>query len=162
MLWIHSDGNDRSILDDEPYLETLASFRDAGMTRAIGFSGKTIEGNRSALAWADAIMVEYHLQDRSHEPLILEAADRGVGVVIKKAASKRASTRRRGLEICVPRLARGQRDHISDHWQHGSSTNAVEPGHSATSLTSGHSGTAITMPTTRRSGPAPIRCLLSS
>lgn len=85
MLWIHSDGNDRSILDDEPYLETLASFKDAGMTRAIGFSGKTIEGNRSALAWADAIMVEYHLEDRSHEPLILEAADRGVGVVIKKA-----------------------------------------------------------------------------
>tara|TARA_B100001059_G_scaffold220331_1_gene242220 strand:+ start:9583 stop:10353 length:771 start_codon:yes stop_codon:yes gene_type:complete len=85
MLWIHSNGNDQAILDDEAYLETLESFKDAGMTRAIGFSGKSLEGNRSAMSWADAIMIEYHLQDTSQESLILEAADRGIGVLIKKA-----------------------------------------------------------------------------
>ena len=29
-------------------------------------------------------MVEYHLNDRSHEAVIAEAAERGVGVVVKK------------------------------------------------------------------------------
>ncbi|MBG83047.1 MAG: aldo/keto reductase [Phycisphaerae bacterium] len=85
ILWIHSDGNDQAILEDDAYVETLESLKDAGMTRAIGFSGKSVEGNRSALSWADAVMIEYHLQDRSHEPVILEAADRGIGVVVKKA-----------------------------------------------------------------------------
>ncbi|MDG2424444.1 MAG: aldo/keto reductase [Phycisphaerales bacterium] len=85
VLWIHSDGNDQAILDDDAYIETLESFKDAGMTRAIGFSGKSIEGNRSALSWADAIMVEYHLEDQSQEAVITEAAQRDIGVVIKKA-----------------------------------------------------------------------------
>ena len=85
VLWIHSDGNDRTILDDTQYIETMESFKDAGMTRAIGFSGKTADGNRAAMSWADALMIEYHLEDRSQEAVIAEAAQRGVGVVIKKA-----------------------------------------------------------------------------
>ena len=85
LLLVHSDGDDRAILEDEEYIETLRSFRSGGLTRAIGFSGKTTEGNRRALDWSDAIMVEYHLDDRSHEPVITEAADRGVGVIVKKA-----------------------------------------------------------------------------
>lgn len=85
ILWVHSDGNDQAILEDDIYIETLESFKDAGMTRAVGFSGKSVEGNRAALSWADAVMIEYHLEDRSQEPLILEAAERGAGVLIKKA-----------------------------------------------------------------------------
>lgn len=85
ILWVHSDGNDMDIVNDQSYVETLESFKEAGMTRAIGFSGKSVEGNRSALSWADALMTEYHLQDRSHEDLILEAAEQGTGVLIKKA-----------------------------------------------------------------------------
>ena len=42
------------------------------------------EGARAALAWADALMVEYHLDDHSHEPVIAEAAEAGVGIVVKK------------------------------------------------------------------------------
>ena len=51
---------------------------------AVGFSGKTVAGARAALAWADAIMVEYHLEDRTHEAVIAEAAAAGVGVIVKK------------------------------------------------------------------------------
>ncbi len=32
-------------------------------------------------------MVEYHLEDRSHERLIAEAAEQGVGIVVKKGLS---------------------------------------------------------------------------
>ncbi len=35
-------------------------------------------------------MVEYHLRDRSHEPVITEAAARGVGVVVKKGLASGA------------------------------------------------------------------------
>jgi aryl-alcohol dehydrogenase-like predicted oxidoreductase len=37
-----------------------------------------------SLDWADAIMVEYHLDDPSHSDVIAVAAERGVGVVVKK------------------------------------------------------------------------------
>ena len=42
------------------------------------------KSGRQSLDWADAVMVEYHLDDRSHEAVIREAAGRGVGVVVKK------------------------------------------------------------------------------
>ncbi|MEE2908411.1 MAG: aldo/keto reductase [Planctomycetota bacterium] len=85
LLWVHSDGDDQAILGDLAYIETLESFKDAGLTRAIGFSGKTAVGNHAALSWADAVMVEYNLEDQSQEAVIAEAAQRDVGVVIKKA-----------------------------------------------------------------------------
>jgi len=84
LLLIHSDGNDADILERSDAVETLVELRDAGLTKAIGFSGKTVEGARSALVWADAIMVEYHLDDRGHEPVIEEAGAADVGVIVKK------------------------------------------------------------------------------
>ena len=84
LVFIHSDGNDEEILEFTYCAETLAELKKAGDIRAIGFSGKTVEGTRAALGWADALMVEYHLQDRSHEAVIEEAAKRGVGVIVKK------------------------------------------------------------------------------
>ena len=85
LLLVHSDGNDRAILEDLEYIETLEAFKQSGMARAIGFSGKTLEGNQAAMAWSDVLMVEYHLEDRSHESLIAKAAEEGVGILIKKA-----------------------------------------------------------------------------
>jgi aryl-alcohol dehydrogenase-like predicted oxidoreductase len=84
LVFIHSDGRDLEILNDTVAVPTLEALRDEGLVRAIGLSGKTVEGARAALAWADAIMIEYHLQDRSHEPVLGEAAAAGVGVVVKK------------------------------------------------------------------------------
>lgn len=84
VVFVHSDGRDMDILERTDAVATLRALRDEGVIRAIGFSGKTVEGARTALDWADAIMVEYHMQDRSHEEVIAEAAQRGVGVVVKK------------------------------------------------------------------------------
>jgi len=84
VLLLHSDGRDAWIQTQTDAVPTLQDLKRQGLARAIGLSGKTVEGTRQALAWADVLMVEYHLRDRSHESVIAEAASRGVGVVVKK------------------------------------------------------------------------------
>jgi len=84
LVFIHSDGNDLHILDETDAAETLVSLRANGLIRFIGMSGKTAEGARRSLTWADALMVEYHPQDRSHEDVLEEAGRRGAGVLAKK------------------------------------------------------------------------------
>ncbi len=84
IVLIHSDGNDLQILNETDVVPTLIALRDAGVIKAIGLSAKTVDGARAALAWADVLMVEYHVRDQSHRPVIAEAAEAGVGVVVKK------------------------------------------------------------------------------
>lgn len=84
LVLIHSSGDDDFILNQTDAVATLCDLKQAGIVRAVGMSAKSIEGTRQSLEWADVIMVEYHLDDRSHEEVIAEAAERGVGVVIKK------------------------------------------------------------------------------
>jgi aryl-alcohol dehydrogenase-like predicted oxidoreductase len=85
IVFVHSSGEDLEIITNTDVVATLQSLRDEGLIRAIGFSGKTVEGAKAALAWADVLMIEYHLNDRSHEEVIDQAADAGIGVVVKKA-----------------------------------------------------------------------------
>jgi aryl-alcohol dehydrogenase-like predicted oxidoreductase len=84
IVFIHANADDVAILDDTPAVTTLQALKRDGRIRAIGFSGKTIAAERQALDWADVLMVEYSLSDRSHAPVIADAARRGVGVVVKK------------------------------------------------------------------------------
>lgn len=84
IVFIHSDGRDVEIQMSTDAVATLCDLKQQGLVRAIGLSGKTVEGARLALGWADAIMVEYHLDDPSHAEVIAAAAARGVGVVVKK------------------------------------------------------------------------------
>ena len=84
LVYIHCPTQDVEVLEATDVVPTLRELKDKGTIRAIGFSGKTVSGARLSLAWADVVMVEYHLDDRSHEPVIEEAAARGIGVVVKK------------------------------------------------------------------------------
>ncbi|MBT6157662.1 MAG: aldo/keto reductase [Planctomycetaceae bacterium] len=84
LVFIHSNGDDDVILNHTDAVATLCDLKQAGTIRAIAMSAKTVEGTRQSLEWADVVMVEYHLDDRSHEEVIAEAAARGVGVVVKK------------------------------------------------------------------------------
>jgi aryl-alcohol dehydrogenase-like predicted oxidoreductase len=84
LVFIHSDGNDEHILRSTEAVSALRHAREAGRVRAIGFSGKTADGARASLDWADAIMVEYHLNDASHDQVMKDANERGVGVIVKK------------------------------------------------------------------------------
>lgn len=84
IVFIHSNGDDLAVLNDTDVVPVLCEWRDRGAIRAIGLSGKTVAGARASLAWADAIMVEYHLDDRSHAEVITEAAAKNIGVFVKK------------------------------------------------------------------------------
>ncbi len=84
VVFIHSNGEDLKILNQTDVVETLLRLKEKGDVRAVGLSGKTVEGAKAALNWADVLMVEYHLEDRSHESVIEEAAACGVGIVVKK------------------------------------------------------------------------------
>lgn len=84
LLLIHSDGNDLHILQETGTVDALLSLKEQGKTRAVGLSGKTVEGAAAALDWADVLMVEYHLNDTSHRDVMRQAHARGVGVLVKK------------------------------------------------------------------------------
>lgn len=84
IAFIHSNGDDRRILTQTDVVPVLRDLRAAGMMRAIGMSGKSIEGAQLAMEWADAIMVEYNLQNQSHHELITRAAEQGIAVIVKK------------------------------------------------------------------------------
>jgi len=84
IVFVHSNGDDLYIQQNTDVVDCLLKARDAGQTTMIGFSGKTAEGARAALEWADAIMVEYHIDDTSHADVIAAAGEQGVGVIVKK------------------------------------------------------------------------------
>ena len=95
LVLVHSDGNDLSIQEQTDVVGTLQQLKAEGAIRAIGFSGKTVEGARRALAWAGVLMVEYHVEDPSHGEVMHEARQRGVGVIVKKGlASGRLDPKR--------------------------------------------------------------------
>lgn len=87
IVLIHSNGDDRKILEETDTVTVLQDLRSRGLIRAIGLSGKTIPGAVQALDWADLLMVEYHLQDTSHEQIIQQAAAANVAVFVKKGLS---------------------------------------------------------------------------
>jgi aryl-alcohol dehydrogenase-like predicted oxidoreductase len=86
-VFLHSSGDDLEILEKTDAVPALIRLRESGAAKAIGLSAKTPQGALAALDWADCLMVEYHLQDRSHEAVIAAAAERGKGVVVKKGLS---------------------------------------------------------------------------
>jgi len=85
LVFVHSNGDDLAILRETDVVEALRAARDDGAVRCIGFSGKTVDGARAALDWADALMVMYHPDDTSHDDVMHAARERGVGIVVKKA-----------------------------------------------------------------------------
>jgi aryl-alcohol dehydrogenase-like predicted oxidoreductase len=84
VVFIHAPADDVAILRDTSVIETLTALKRDGVIAAVGFSGKTIQGAEEALGFADVLMVEYNLRDRSHAGVIGEAAALGIGVVVKK------------------------------------------------------------------------------
>ncbi|MCC6680166.1 MAG: aldo/keto reductase [Phycisphaeraceae bacterium] len=85
LLLIHSDGNDLHILQQTDAVDAMLALKRKGLARAVGFSGKTSEGFVAALDWADAIMVEFNPRNVDHLPVMQQAHERGIGVIVKKA-----------------------------------------------------------------------------
>jgi len=90
IVFIHAHARDFEILQQTDVVAVLREWREKHKIRAIGLSGKTPEAAQLALEWCDALMVEYHLQDPSHAAVMAEAAQRGIGVIVKKGLASGA------------------------------------------------------------------------
>lgn len=84
LVFVHAGRDDVTILRETDVVATLRTLRDEGCIRAIGLSGHSEAAFRASFDWSDAFMLTYHQEDRSLEPLIAEAALRGVAVIVKK------------------------------------------------------------------------------
>lgn len=84
VVLLHSAGDDLALLEQSDAVPTLERLKAAGAIRQIGLSAKTVEGARAALDWADVLMLEYHLEDRTQQPVLAQARAAGVGVIVKK------------------------------------------------------------------------------
>ena len=84
LLLLHANADDLHVVTQTDAVATLRDLKAAGQARFIGLSAKTDEAARAAMDWADALMLDYSIQDRSHEAVIAEASRRGIGVIAKK------------------------------------------------------------------------------
>jgi len=86
IVLIHSDGEDREILDRLGTLAALQALKQQGLIRAVGISHKTTAGAARAIELGcDVIMATLNLNERAEAPLIAAAGRAGCGVLIKKA-----------------------------------------------------------------------------
>lgn len=98
---LHSDGRDEWIIKESGALDALARLKKKGIIRAIGISTKTAEGAMLAATLCDAIMVTLNATDQSNLPAIRAAAERGVGVLIKKALASGHAPAGSALRLCL-------------------------------------------------------------
>ncbi len=85
LLLIHSDGSDVAIIEAMECIETLQTFKEAGVIRAIGMSTKSVEGGLRAVDLLDVVMVTYNPGYTDDEAVIDHAFANNKGVLIKKA-----------------------------------------------------------------------------
>ena len=85
IILVHSDGNDRHIIQELDTLDTLSHLKDRGIIRGFGVSTKSVEGGLLALDHSDLVMVTYNLNYREDEAVLSKARRVNKGVFIKKA-----------------------------------------------------------------------------
>lgn len=83
IVLIHSDGNDRKILEECDCLAALRNCQQRGLIRAIGMSSKTIEGGILAAREMDLVMVTYNLKQQD-KAVVDFAVKHGKGILVKK------------------------------------------------------------------------------
>ncbi len=84
IVLIHSDGRDVDIILKTDTVEKLQLLRDKGLIGYIGMSCKTRQGIEESLSWSDILMLEYNQRHPENADLIHKAAQKGIGIVIKK------------------------------------------------------------------------------
>lgn len=85
VVLIHSDGRDEAIQQETGAVQALQNLKQQGKARFIGLSGKTANGFKLSLAWADVAMVEYSPANPAMRDTIETMHQAGLGVLIKKA-----------------------------------------------------------------------------
>ncbi|WP_297813984.1 aldo/keto reductase [uncultured Methylophaga sp.] len=85
IVLIHSNGNDKQVIEQEGALDTLNELKRRGLIRATGMSTKTVEGGLLALQQSDLAMVMHNLQYQDEQAVLDQAEKSGKGIFIKKA-----------------------------------------------------------------------------
>jgi len=85
IVLVHSNGEDKKIIEETAILSTLAELKKQGLLRAFGLSTKTLEGGLLAVDHSDVVMVTYNPIHTTEQPVIAHAHQKGKGVLIKKA-----------------------------------------------------------------------------
>ncbi len=84
VVLVHSDGDDRKIIEQEEVLQTLEQLKQQGLIRAIGLSTKTTDGGLWTVEHTDVIMATRNSADHTDDPVLDRALELNKGVVIKK------------------------------------------------------------------------------
>ena len=85
IVLVHSNGDDKKIIEEESVFSVLAEMKKSGLIRAFGMSTKTIEGGMLAVDQSDIVMVTYNPIQIEEQSVIAYAAEKNKGVFIKKA-----------------------------------------------------------------------------
>jgi aryl-alcohol dehydrogenase-like predicted oxidoreductase len=85
IVLIHSDGNDRHIIQHEGALEVLNDLKQQGLIRATGMSTKTVEGGILALQQSDIAMVMHNVGYQDEQAVLDQATADNKAIFIKKA-----------------------------------------------------------------------------
>lgn len=101
VVLIHCNSDDLAIQRETDAVMTLQRLREQHIIGQIGLSAKTVEGAQVGLTWADVLMLEYHLADRSQEGVIAAAHSAGIGVVVKKALASGELPASEGLRFVL-------------------------------------------------------------
>lgn len=102
VLLVHSDGRDVAEIEAAGAFRALARLRREGVVGAVGFSAKSATDGRSAMAHSNVLMCTINAVQREEIPVAAEAADAGVGVLVKKPfAQGRQVDARQAAEIAT-------------------------------------------------------------
>lgn len=85
IVLVHSNGEDKRIIEEEGIFEVLSSLKQDGKIRAYGMSTKTIEGGLLTIEKADVAMVTFNPQYVDERKVIVHAHQQQKGIFIKKA-----------------------------------------------------------------------------
>jgi aryl-alcohol dehydrogenase-like predicted oxidoreductase len=85
IVLIHSDGNDKHIIEQLGALDVLNDLKQQGLIRATGMSTKTVEGGLLTLQQSDIAMVMHNLDYQDEQAVIDQAAVDNKAIFIKKA-----------------------------------------------------------------------------
>ncbi len=92
ILLIHSNGDDMSILNNDPLIKTMHEFKEQGLVKAIGASTKTAKGGIKTLELMDVVMATYNSQHPDERPVLDYAQKHNKGVILKKALASGHNT----------------------------------------------------------------------
>ncbi|MCP3852239.1 MAG: aldo/keto reductase [Gammaproteobacteria bacterium] len=84
IVLVHSDGDDKQVIEQTDVIETLQRLKEEGLIRAVGLSTKTTEGGLWTVENTDVIMATRNTSDHTDDPVLDRALQLNKGVVIKK------------------------------------------------------------------------------